>query len=77
MVKNTLDNEGDTRDADYIPGSGRCPGIGNGNPLSILAWRILWTEGYSLWGHKESNMTVHTHTHTHTHTNTHIYKAED
>ena len=27
---------------------------------SILAWRIPWTEepgGYSLWGHKESDMT--------------------
>ena len=27
---------------------------------SIVAWRIPWTEkllGYSLWGHKESNMT--------------------
>ena len=27
-----------------IPGSGRSPGEGNGNPLSILAWRIPWTE---------------------------------
>ena len=27
---------------------------------SIPAWRILWAEepvGYSLWGHKESDMT--------------------
>ena len=24
--------------------SGRSPGEGNGNPLSILAWRISWTE---------------------------------
>ena len=22
---------------------------------SILAWKILWTEGYSPWGHKESD----------------------
>ena len=26
-------NEGDTRDTDSIPGLGRCPGGGNGNPL--------------------------------------------
>ena len=27
-----------------IPGSGRSPGGGHGNPLHILAWRIPWTE---------------------------------
>ena len=27
-----------------VPGSGRSPGEGNGNPLSILAWEIPWTE---------------------------------
>jgi len=27
-----------------IPGSGRFPGEGNGNPLSILAWETPWTE---------------------------------
>ena len=32
MVKN-LANEGDTRDTDSIPRSGRSPGVGNGNPL--------------------------------------------
>ena len=26
-------NAGDSRDADLIPGSGRSPGVGNGNPL--------------------------------------------
>ena len=29
---------------DSIPELGRSPGEGNGNPLSILAWRITWTE---------------------------------
>ena len=29
-------------DLDLIPGSGRCPVGGNGNPSSILAWRISW-----------------------------------
>ena len=27
-----------------IPGLGRSPGGGNGNPSSILAWKISWTE---------------------------------
>ena len=31
-------------DLGSISGSGRSPGEGNGNPLSILAWRIPWTE---------------------------------
>ena len=30
-----------TRDIGLIPGSGRFPGVGNGNPL--LALKILWT----------------------------------
>ena len=31
-------------DPGSIPGLGRSPGEGNGNPLHILAWRIPWTE---------------------------------
>ena len=32
-------------DPDSIPGLGRSPGEGNGNPLhGVLAWRIPWTE---------------------------------
>ena len=31
-------------DLGSIPGSGRSPGEGNGNPLQILAWRIPCTE---------------------------------
>ena len=27
-----------------IPGLGRCPGGGNSNPLSVLAWRVPWKE---------------------------------
>ena len=26
------------------PGSGRSPGVGNGNPLQYSCWRIPWTE---------------------------------
>ena len=33
MVKNTLANAGDLRDAGSIPGVGRSPGGGHGNPL--------------------------------------------
>jgi len=33
VVKNPPASEGDTRDARLIPGSGRSPGEGNGNPL--------------------------------------------
>ena len=33
MVKNLPANAGDVRDMGSIPGSGRSPGEGNGNPL--------------------------------------------
>ena len=33
VVKNKPANAGDTRHADLIPGWGRSPGVGNGNPL--------------------------------------------
>ena len=33
MVKNPPANSGDVRDTGLIPGSGRCPGEENGNPL--------------------------------------------
>jgi len=42
--KESTCNAGDKRDVDSIPGSGRSPGGGNGNPSSILAWRIPWME---------------------------------
>ena len=31
-------------DRGSTPGLGRSPGEGNGNPLSILAWKISWTQ---------------------------------
>ena len=37
-VKNPPDNTGDTRDMGSIPGSGRSPGGGHGNPLQ---WSCL------------------------------------
>ena len=32
------------RDPNSTPESERSPGEGNGNPFSILAWEIPWTE---------------------------------
>ena len=43
-VKNLPASAGDIRDVGSIPGLGISPGEGNGNPHSILAWRIPWTE---------------------------------
>ena len=41
MVKNSPDSAGDAGDASLIPGSGRSPGGGNGNPLQ---YSVPWTE---------------------------------
>ena len=43
VVKHLPANEGDTGDARLIPGVGRSPGGGHGNPL-FFPWRIPWTE---------------------------------
>ena len=44
VVKNKPANAGDTGDTSLVPGLGRSPGGGHGNPPSILAWRIPWTK---------------------------------
>ena len=44
VVKKALANVGDRRDAGSIPGLGRSPGGGNGNPLQYSCLKILWTE---------------------------------
>ena len=44
MVKNPPANAGDVRDMDLIPGLGRSPGEGNGNPLQCSYLEIPWTE---------------------------------
>ena len=50
LVKNPPANAGDTRDVGLSPGLGRCPGVGNGNPLQYSclgypmdrgAWRAI------------------------------------
>ena len=55
MVKNLPAN---ARDMGSIPGSGRSPAGGHGNPLQyscLHGQRSL--AGYSPWGRKESDMT--------------------
>ena len=42
VVKNLPAKAGDTRNLDSIPGSGRFPGVGNGNPLQYSVWKIPW-----------------------------------
>ena len=39
MVKNPLASAGDTRVEGSIPGLGRSPGVGNGNPLQYVTKR--------------------------------------
>ena len=43
-VKNLPATVGSTGNSGLIPGSERSPGGGNGNPLSILVWKIPWSE---------------------------------
>ena len=75
VVKNPPANAGDMRDSGLIPGLGRSPGGGNGNPLHYSCLGESHGQrslvGCSLWGRKESDTAEplkHTHTHTHTHT---------
>ena len=62
MVKNlTLAIVGDTRDEGLIPGSGRSPGEGYGNPLQYSCLEKSHGQrslvGYHPWGPRESDTT--------------------
>ena len=64
VVKNPPANAGDARDVAWIPGLGRSPGGGNGNPLQYScgkSHRQRSLASYSPWGPKESDMTMHKH----------------
>ena len=52
-------------DQGSIPGSGRSPGEGNGNPLQYYCLENLMDRGawYSPWGCKESDLTEKLHGH--------------
>ena len=76
MVKNPSANAGDARDArdiDLIPGSGRSPGEGNGNPLhyscleSSMDRRAWWAKIHGV-AKSRTQLSMYTHTHSHTHT---------
>ena len=59
-------------DPGSIPGLGRSPGEGNGNPLQYSCLEKSHGQrslvGYSLWGRKELDMTERLHFHFHMHT---------
>ena len=61
MVKNPLASVGDITHMGLIPGSGRSPGEGNGNPLQNSCLENPHGHrspvGYSPWTHKEAAMT--------------------
>ena len=67
VIKNPSANAGDARGMGLIPGSGRSPGGGNGNPLQDSCLenpmdREAWQA--SPWGHKESDTTEQPTLHT-------------
>ena len=58
MVKNPPAKAGDVRDTGSIPGSGRSPGVANGNPLQYSCLENPTDRGarratYGPWGGKE------------------------
>ena len=54
VVKNLPANAGDIRDTGLIPGLGRSPGGGHGNPLQSSC--LENPHGQSPWGCKESDL---------------------
>ena len=65
VVKNPPANAGDTGDVGSIPGSGRCPGVGNANPLQYSCLEKFHRQrslaDYSQRDHEELDITEHTH----------------
>ena len=59
MIKNPPANTGNKRDVGLIPGLGRSPGEGHGNPLqySCLENPMARMVGYMPWSCKVSDMT--------------------
>ena len=71
MIKNLPANAGDTGDPVLIPGSGRSPGGGNGNPLQYSCLgnpmdRGAWWS--TVYGVTESDTTEHPYRHMHINT---------
>ena len=84
MVKTLPVNAGDARDMGSMPGSGRYPGVRNGNPFQY-AWENPRTEetgGYSkphlsacAHTHMDTHMHTHAHGHTRAHAHTHVHTS--
>ena len=67
VVKNPPVNAGDARDAGWIPGSGRSPGDGNGNPLQYSYLENSMDRGawwVTVHGVTKSQTRLSTYTHT-------------
>ena len=69
-------NAGDTRNISSIPGWGRSPGVGNGNPLQYSCLenctdRGAWQATVHGVAKSQTWLSNWTHTDTHTHTHTH------
>ena len=54
VLKNPLASAGDDRDTGSIPGSGICPGVGNGNPLQYSC--LENSRGRRAWGLKSMGL---------------------
>ena len=65
VVKNLHTSAGDAKDLDSMPGWGRSPGVGNGNPLQYSCLGISCRQrnlaDYSPQGSEESDMTEQHH----------------
>ena len=74
MIKKSACN---VEDLGLIPGLGRSPGGGHGNPLQYSCLENPHGQrslaDYSPWVHKESDMTERLSVRTHTNTHTHIH----
>ena len=86
MGSNGKESACNVGDLGSIPGSGRSPGEGDGNPFQYSCLENSMDRGalvgYSPRGYKELDMTeqltvslsyIHIHIYRHTHTHTHIY----
>ena len=68
VVKNSPANAGDTGDVGFIPGPGRSPGEGNGNPLQYScqenpidtgAWQTIVHEVAKSWTQLNNSICMH------------------
>ena len=83
-MKNPPAKAGDSGDVGSIPGSGRSPGIGDGNPpqhscLENSMDRGDWqatVKGVAKESDTTEQLSARTHTHTHTHTHTRCFQTQ-